>query len=328
MTRNFSQHFHDAIIKMNFTGQRWVVLGAGGFIGTNLCVRLVQNGANVVAFGRSLGFARALTGCQWVVGDFFNPRDLANILEGADIVVHALSTVTPAKSNESPINDIEENLIGTLRLLELCKTKGVARLVFLSSGGTVYGPDVSVPTVEDEANEPICSYGVVKLAIEKYLAIYRQQQQLDSVVLRVANPFGPYQLPKGQGVIAATIQKVLMGQPPEIWGDGNVVRDYIYIDDVIDAILAAAQLDGSQAPRLYNIGSGVGKSLNEVVNGIAEIHGAIHIKRLPGRAVDVPVSILNIQRAERFLNWRPHTDWKLGLRLTYSWFERFGLFNA
>jgi UDP-glucose 4-epimerase len=306
---------------MDLSDQNWTVLGAGGFIGTNLCSRLAQRGANVVAFGRTLLFPEALADCQWMTGDFFNTTDLANAVEGADFVVHALSTATPAKSNESPMTDVEDNLIGSLRLINVCMSKGIKRLIILSSGGTVYGPDVSVPTQEDAANDPICSYGIVKLAVEKYLAMYRRQGKLDSVVLRVANPFGPYQLPKAQGVIAATIYKVLMNQSPEIWGDGCVIRDYIYIEDLIDAILAAAKLNDPQAPHLYNIGSGIGKSLNEVVGSIAEIHGAIHITRLPGRAVDVPVSILDIQRAERFLNWQPRTDWKKGLDLTYAWLQ-------
>ncbi len=307
---------------MNLTGQNWVVLGAGGFIGTNLCSRLAQSNANVVAFGRSSKFSSVLAGCQWMAGNFFNPTDMAKALEGAEIVVHALSTVTPANSNEFPITDIEENLVGTLRLMELCSQKGVKRLIILSSGGTVYGPNVPVPTPEDAANEPLCSYGIVKLAIEKYLAIYRQQAKLDSVVLRVANPYGPYQLPKGQGVIAAIIQKVLMNQSPEIWGDGSVTRDYVFIDDVVDAIIAAAQLNGAKMPRLYNIGSGVGRSLNEVVASIAEIHGQIDIIRRPGRTVDVPVSLLDIQRARDYLNWAPRTEWKEGLRSTYAGWQQ------
>jgi len=306
---------------MTSDNPQWVILGAGGFIGTNLCRRLVQNGANVVAFGRSPGVLNALTGCQWKAGDFFNHENLADALEGADIVVHALSTVTPAKSNESPIKDIEENLIGTLRLIELCKSKKVKRLIVLSSGGTVYGSDVSVPTPENASNDPLCSYGVVKLAVEKYLAIYRRHSHLDYVVLRVANPYGPYQMTKGQGIIAAIIQNILMGQAPEIWGDGNVIRDYIYIDDVIDAILAAAHLDDYQAPRLYNIGSGVGRSIYEVVSGIEKFHGPIDIIKRPGRTVDVPVSILDIRNAQNFLEWQPRCQWHESLHSTYLWFQ-------
>lgn len=306
---------------MNLAGQRWVILGAGGFIGTNLCNRLAQRGANVLAFGRRLSFPEALTGCQWMTGDFFNLSDLANALEGAEIVVHAISSCTPAKSNESPITDVKENLIGTLQLIDLCIAKNVKRLIMLSSGGTVYGTNVPIPTQENATTDPICSYGIVKLAVEKYLAIYRQQARLDSVVLRVANPFGPYQLSKGQGVIAATFQKVLMNQSPEIWGDGAVIRDYIYVDDVVDAIVAAAKLNNALAPHIYNIGSGVGRSLNEVFDSIAEIHGQIDIIKRPGRAVDVPTSILDISQAQHFLQWQPRAQWHESLLSTYIWFQ-------
>jgi UDP-glucose 4-epimerase len=301
---------------------RWVIIGAGGFIGSNLCRRLVQEGADVIAFGRNINFPEALNGCKWVKGSYLDQTALATALDGADVVVHTLSTVTPAKSNQSPMADIEENLLGTLKLMDLCRAKDVNRLIFLSSGGTVYGSKVPIPTPEDAANDPICSYGVVKLAIEKYLAIQRDQGTLDSVVLRIANPFGPYQLAHGQGVIAAIIERILNNQPAEIWGDGSVTRDYIFIEDVVDAIIAAAQLNDPQAPRLFNIGSGVGRSLQEVIDSIAKIHGHMDINRLPGRAVDVPVSILDIQRAERFLGWYPHTEWMDGLRATYGWLQQ------
>lgn len=307
---------------MNLTGQNWVVLGASGFIGSNLCIRLVQTGANVVAFGRHFTFADVLTGCRLIEGDYLNATDVSKALEHADFVVHTISTTTPAKSNECPITDVEENLIATLRLIEQCIAKGVKQLIMLSSGGTVYGTNVPIPTTEEVANDPLCSYGIVKLAIEKYLAIYRQQGKLDSVVLRISNPYGPYQLTKGQGVIGATIKRVLNNQSPEIWGDGSVIRDYIYVDDVVDAILASAQLNDKELPRLYNIGSGVGKSLNEVVANITKLHGEIEIKRLKGRMIDIPINILDIQRAKRFLNWYPKTDWKTGLYLTYKWFEK------
>jgi len=306
---------------MKDSGYRWVVLGAGGFIGTNLCRRLAQEGAQVVAFGRRANFPDALEGCTWLEGDFFNEVDLTAALQGAQFVVHALSTVTPAKSNEVPIVDIEENLIGTLRLINACIIQGVARLIVLSSGGTIYGANVPVPTPEDATTDPLCSYGIVKLAVEKYLAIYRRQGLLDSIVLRVANPFGPYQVAKGQGVIAATLQRFLTGQAAEIWGDGTVTRDYVYIDDVVDAIIASAELVNENAPRLYNIGSGLGRSLNEVIADITELHGAVDVVRKPGRTVDVPVSILDIQRARRFLAWQPRTEWRDGLFSTYQWFQ-------
>ncbi|MBK8815437.1 MAG: NAD-dependent epimerase/dehydratase family protein [Methylococcaceae bacterium] len=306
------------MIKKQHVG-RWLVIGAGGFIGSSLCRKLTKEGEIVTAFGRKPKFPEGLEDCRWIVDDFLNEKALSNAMEEAEFVVHALSTVKPAKSNESPIIDVKENLIGTLKLIELCKAKGVKKLIFLSSGGTVYGPGVPVPTPEDCAHEPICSYGVVKLAIEKYLAIQQYQGLLDSVVLRVSNPYGPYQLAHGQGVIAAVIERLLANKPAEIWGDGSVIRDYIFIDDVIDAIIAATQLVDHHAPRIFNIGSGVGRSLNMVIDSIAEIHGKADIQRLPGRIVDVPVSILDIQRANRVLHWHPRTDWMNGLATAYEW---------
>lgn len=299
--------------------RRWLVIGAGGFIGSNLCRKLIREGENVTAFGRKSSISEDIEDCRWVVDDFLNQTSLASALDKVEFVVHALSTVKPVKSNEAPIVDVKENLIGTLKLIDLCKAKGVKKLIFLSSGGTVYGPGVPVPTPEDCAHEPICSYGVVKIAIEKYLAIQRYQGLLDSVVLRVSNPFGPYQLAHGQGVIAAIIERLLAGKPAEIWGDGSVIRDYIFIEDVLDAIIAASQLDDHHAPRIFNIGSGTGRSLNMVIDSIAEIHGKADIERLPGRIVDVPVSILDIQRANRVLNWHPRTEWMNGLTTTYEW---------
>ncbi len=301
---------------------RWVVIGAGGFIGTNLCRRLVMEGHDVVAFGRKANFPEVLEGCRWIEGNFLNQADLEVAIENAEFVVHSLSTVTPATSNESPILDVEENLIGTLRLIELCSKKNVQKLIVLSSGGTVYGNNVPVPTPEDARNEPICSYGIVKLTIEKYLALHRLQSNLDSVVLRVANPFGAYQLVRGQGVVAAMIDSVLKNKPVEIWGDGSVIRDYIYIEDLIDAILAAAKITNSNIPRIYNIGSSVGRSLNEVIASITKIHGSFEVTRLSGRIVDTPVSILDISRAKKFLNWHPKIEWASALDLTYSWFEQ------
>jgi UDP-glucose 4-epimerase len=309
-------------------GQRWLVLGASGFIGTNLCRRLVQGGAEVVAFGRQTNMPVQLEGCRWVAGNFFDQDSLAVAMDEAEIVVHSISTVIPATSNESPINDVKENLLGTLKLLDLCKRKAVKRLLVLSSGGTIYGPNVTIPTPENAPNEPICSYGIVKLAIEKYLQLYRRQGELDSVVLRLANPFGPYQRMGGQGLIAAVIHKILQNQPVEIWGDGSVIRDYIYIADVVDAILSAAELNNFNNPFIYNIGSGVGRSVNTVIESLMEIHGAITVDRLPNRHIDVPVSILDICRAESFLDWRPQTDWMDALQLTYSWFKQAGKFDG
>ena len=200
------------------------------------------------------------------------------------------------------------------------------RVVFVSSGGTVYGVPKSVPIREDHATDPICSYGITKLAIEKYLHLYRELHGLESVVLRLANPYGERQRTHAsQGAIAVFLGKALRGEPIEIWGDGSVVRDYIHISDVTRALLLAMDHAGSN--RLFNIGSGLGASLNEVLEAIESATGVAPERHyLDGRPFDVPRSVLCIERAERELGWRPHIGLKEGIARTAAWLRETGEF--
>jgi UDP-glucose 4-epimerase len=196
----------------------------------------------------------------------------------------------------------------------------VRKIVFISSGGTVYGIPHEVPIPESASTDPISAYGISKLAIEKYLALYHYLYGCDYSVLRVANSFGPYQSPhRRQGLIAAFMHRIARGQAVEIWGDGRVVRDFVYIDDVIDAVLAAAVYGGSH--RVFNVGAGIGRSVLEVVTDIADVLGRPDVAPIhkPGRATDVPVNVLNIALIQREFGWSPRTDWRQGLRLTADW---------
>lgn len=306
---------------MSLPSKNWVVIGAGGFIGQNLCEFLLKKGQSVVAFDRSLSLNPNITTCHWTTGDFLNFDVLNNVIAGADYVVHLITTVTPASSNADPVRDVQENLVGTLHLMEICKKNKIKKLITLSSGGTVYGPTAPVPAAEDSPCEPICSYGIVKLAIEKYASLYRHHGQLDSVVLRVSNPYGPYQIARDQGFIAAALERAIKNEAIEVWGDGSVIRDYIYIKDVVTAIFACAEQIRTNAPHLYNIGSGHGRSINSVLDIIEEIHGELKIVTKPSRLLDVPVSILDIKKAESFLGWKPATDWRQGILETYNWMK-------
>ena len=217
------------------------------------------------------------------------------------------------------VKDAETNLLPSLTLLDVCRKVGVSRIIFVSSGGTIYGRPLQIPTPETAPTEPITAYGVSKLATEKYLALCERLYGLDYRVLRVTNPFGPYQLTlKNQGVIAALISHAIRRQPVEIWGDGTVVRDFIYIDDVVDALIAAAEDRGAE--RIFNIGSGVGRSLREV---IAEIECLIEMRLdivwKPGRSVDVPISVVAIDRATEILRWKPKVSFQSGLEHTIKW---------
>ena len=300
---------------------RCAVLGAGGFIGTNLCRALSGQVGSVRAFGRRQSFPEAMRGCDWISGDFTDPTSLPAAITGCDVVFHLVNASTPASANFDKVADLKANVVSTLRLLDACREAGVGRVVFVSSGGTIYGIPDQVPTPETAPTNPITGYGISKLAIEKYLGLYEHLYGLEYRVLRVANPFGPFQMAlKSQGVIAAFIRRALAGKPIEVWGDGSVTRDYIYIDDVIEALILAATHNGSG--RIFNIGSGEGRSLNDIVENITKLVPAeIIVDRRPGRLVDVPLSILDSTFAAKELNWRPRTLFEEGLGYTISWMK-------
>ena len=296
-----------------------MVLGGGGFIGTNLCRALVEAGANVWAFGRSVSFPSELRGVHWIRGDFKDVSTLAQVIQGCEIVFHLISSSSPATSNQDPKSDLVANTLGSLNLLEICKQHSVRKIIFVSSGGTVYGIPKQLPIPESSATDPICAYGISKLAIEKYLSLYYHLYGLDYLILRVSNPYGLFQTTcKSQGVIAAFLSQALSGRTLEVWGDGNVVRDYIFIDDLITALIKSVDYSGQQ--RIFNIGSGIGKSINQVIDDL-EILIDRPLKRVykSKRKVDVPVNVLDISLAKELMDFKPEVDWITGLQKTLNW---------
>ncbi len=299
-----------------------VVLGGGGFMGTNLCRRLLASGHRVRAYGRNCHFPNDLRGVEWVLGDFADPNSVAGAIESFDVVFHLIHGAMPQAANLAIPTDVQQNVIPTIVLLDLCRKLGVKRVIFSSSGGTLYGSPQQIPTPESAPTDPICAYGISKLAIEKYLALYEHLHALDFRVLRIANAFGPFQIAwKGQGFIAATVSRALSGQPIEIWGDGSVVRDFVFIDDVVDAFEAAMGDTGSD--RIFNIGTGEGRSLREVIAAIEGLLGVkLNIKWAPGRSLDTPRSVVAIDRAKAGLAWTPKTPFDTGLAATIEWTRR------
>lgn len=297
-----------------------LVLGGAGFIGSHLVEALARQGRRVRIFDRPHVDRLALfPGFETFTGDFLNPRALAPALHGAEVVFHLVSTTLPKSSNDHPVYDVESNVVGTLRLIELCREHGVAKLIFVSSGGTVYGVARATPIAEDHVTEPISSYGIHKLMVEKYLALAHRLHGLDYRVVRPGNLYGPRQrLDTAQGAVAVFLDSALREQPIQIWGDGSVVRDYVYVADAVDAMLKLAAFDG--AARVFNIGSGKGTSLNELVAEIGELLGRpVKVEHAASRPVDVPVSVLDSSLAERHLGWRASTPLGEGLRRTCEW---------
>ena len=301
---------------------RALVLGGGGFIGAHLVATLLAQGVQVRVLERPYRQRSPAIPThsllEWQEGDFGNTQNLHRALDGVDVVYHLVSTTQPQSSNDDPSFDVSSNLLGTLNLLEQLREMKTAKLIFVSSGGTVYGRPQQTPIPETHPTEPTCSYGIVKLAIEKYLALYHLLHGLDYRVLRLANPYGPGQEANhAQGVIGTFLSRVIHDQPIEVWGDGSVVRDYLYISDTISAMLQAAAYQGAE--RIFNIGSGGGHSVREIIAAIEQVTGkTAQTSYTPARKFDVPISVLDITRAKTELNWQPEVDLSEGLRLTYA----------
>ncbi len=301
-----------------------LVIGGNGFIGTNLVNLLKKNGHQVRIFDRYPNrFNPPMTDVENVVGEFSNHGEIAEAVRGMDWVFHLACTTLPQTSNDDPVYDIASNIGGTVQLLQECVKNKVKKVVFISSGGTIYGVPQSAPISEDHPTEPICSYGITKLAIEKYLHLFHWLHGLEYVCARLSNPYGELQNPDAkQGAMGVFLGQIARHQPITIWGDGNVVRDYIYIGDTVKALLCAAEYDPKKldGPRVFNIGHGEGYSLNQLVEAIKEVVGPhVEVRYTEARPVDVPVNVLDISRAKKYLGWQPETDLKDGIGKSWEW---------
>ncbi len=300
-----------------------LILGGAGFIGSHLAQGLLAAGHELRIFDRpNLALPPELLAdprIEWLEGDFLNGDDLARAVPGCEVVFHLVSATLPKSSNDNPIYDVESNVVGTLRLLDLARSQGVRRIVFASSGGTVYGLPHTLPISETHSTEPLVSYGITKLSIEKYLRMYHALYGLDYCVLRLANPFGERQrVSTAQGAVAVFLHRALHDETIHIWGDGNVTRDYIYIKDAVGAFVRTLSYQGEQ--RVFNIGSGRGMSLNEILAAIEKLLGRPVARSYEhGRKFDVPVNVLDISRAHELLGWRPTVAFSEGLANTYAW---------
>lgn len=300
-----------------------LILGGNGFIGSHLCRALVEAGHEVKVFDRpgTIPCLEIPSNVVCVSGDFSQQDSVEQAIAGCDAVFHLVSTTLPMSSNDNPIYDLESNLVDTVRLLESARRQGVRKVLFASSGGTVYGIPQQIPMMENHPTEPVCSYGICKLAIEKYLQLFEHLYGLSYCVLRIANPYGEGQSPtRPQGAISVFAYKALLGEPITVWGDGSVVRDYIYVGDVMNAFLKALTYEGEQ--RVFNIGAGSGHSINDILATI-EIVGEQAIKRnyVDARMFDVPANVLDIRRARQYLGWEPNVSLLDGLARSMAWLK-------
>lgn len=304
---------------------RVLLIGGCGFIGSHVADSLLEQGAALRIFDRRPDpFRGALPRVDYVMGDLSDTTQLFEAMSGMDAVIHLVSTTVPSTSNLDPVSDIQGNLISTVRLLEMMRAADIRKLVYLSSGGTVYGVPMTDPVAEDHPLHPISSYGIVKIAIENYLQMEHHLHGLNHTVLRASNPYGPRQGHGGiQGVIGTHLWRTARGEGVEIWGDGSVVRDFIYVRDLADLCVKALSLSSTGC---FNAGSGQGTSINDIVAAIRAIMApegiAFNPVYKPGRNFDVPRVVLDTTRARSTFDWAPQVELGEGIARTWDWVKQ------
>lgn len=300
-----------------------LVIGGCGFIGSHVVDSLCAQGHRVRVFDRRPELFRPpVAKVQYIMGDMSDKAHIYEALSGVECVIHLASTSVPATSNLDPVADISGNLIATVQLLHAMRAAQVSKLVYLSSGGTVYGIPETGLVPESHPLRPISSYGIVKVAIENFLHMERHLYGLQHIILRASNPYGPRQGHTGvQGIIGTHLWRNARGEPVEIWGDGTIIRDYIHVRDMADLCEIAAR---SNISGCYNAGSGTGTSVSQIVDTISRtVQASGHTPMVPsykpGRSLDVPRIVLDITRARNDFAWSPRISLDDGIAESWDW---------
>jgi len=302
---------------------RYLIFGGNGFIGSHLAEALIKQGYDVRVFDDFKSGKNNLSDfnedVEIIKGDFFNETDISNALNDIDCVFHYIYKTTPATATRDPVYDIQSNLVGSVKLFQEVLKSDVKKIIFPSSGGTIYGITTGIPAKEDDPVNPINPYAISKLAIEQYLKYLNYMYGLDYLILRYSNPYGSRQNPYGmQGVIPIFLNKIKHGETPKIYGDGSMIRDYIYVEDAIEATVAVLNINTSE--NIFNVGSGKGTSLNELVDVISNVVGFEVIPDyIEYSEKFIPRIVLDISRIKRISGWSPTTELSDGINKTWMW---------
>lgn len=298
---------------------RYLILGAGGFIGKAVTLKLSEENT-VVAFDRQVvSDFEGNSNIVSVLGNFTEADNFDTLLKGVDCVIHLISTTVPNDDTSHIPQEIMANVVPTVRLLESMKNQGVKKIVFSSSAGAYYGETGDKVNTADTPANPYCSYGVQKAVIEEYVKFYGVRYGMDYRIMRISNPYGWGQDPsKMQGLIPIFINRLLNGKPISVFGDGENKRDYIFMTDLINAIIKVCAYNGSE--RIFNIGYGKYYSINEIVDMIESISGKnfVQINYSEERFCDVKHSFVDMKQAQDILGWRPETNIADGIKVVYE----------
>ena len=281
--------------------EKCLLLGGAGFIGKNLAMRLLRENYEVTVYDfyvKQNYSEEELKQINYYERELFKDTDLKSVIENQDVVIHLVSSVGPENSMINPERCYYNDVAKTVEILEIMRKCGVNKMIFISSGGTVYG-DVNCESLkEDMQLFPQNHYGITKVTIEKILQMYNQIYQMENIIVRVANPYGTgQQSKKGIGAVTVFAEKILKSEIIEIWGDGSVVRDYIYIDDVVNMITKFVEYKVNDFNIAYNIGTGVGTSLNQLIKELElQIGKKADVSYKQGRNIDVQRNVLNMEK--------------------------------
>jgi UDP-glucose 4-epimerase len=298
-----------------------LVLGANGFIGSHLVDALVKAGHEVRAFDRFGDYRPRFDEdpkIKLFKGDFLNRDDLERAVKDMDYVFHFISTTTPATAENDPLIDVDTNIKMSINLFEECANQQVKKVIFASTGGAIYGSTTGEPIPETTLPQPVSPYAIGKLTIEHYLRYFKAKFGLDSTVFRISNPYGErHALQAKQGVINIFLEHIAANQPITILGDGGMVRDYIYVTDVARMIAASFEAAKEQ---VYNLGSGHGLTLNELVTVIERVTGQpVQKNHQEKPATFINKVVLNTDRFQSEFPGRPAVDMEEGIKRTWEY---------
>lgn len=303
-----------------------LVIGGAGYIGAHLVPQLIATGRCVTVLGRSLTPRYALpAGAVYVSGDFAQSELISGLLDVHQEVIHLAYASVPNTSFENPLADLLQNLPPTLQLFSEAADRGV-KLIFVSSGGTVYGEAVELPIKESHPNRPISPYGVTKLTLENYAYLYAATHGLKFICVRPANAYGVGQRPLvGQGFVSTAMASAIQGMTIKIFGQHGTIRDYIYVSDLASGIVTA--LERGHLSETYNLGSGIGLSNSDVIEACRPLIRAMgydmRIENLPERAFDVKANVLDSTKLKEHTGWAPQVGLGDGLCRTLEWLKSY-----
>ena len=302
---------------------RILVTGGAGFIGSNVVDALVKDGHEVTVLDNlSTGKEENINPeVKFYNIDLLDIESLEFVFREfkPDVVNHHAAQIDVRKSVEDPAFDAETNIIGSINLFELSINFEVKRIIFSSTGGALYGEPEALPASEDTPIEPLSAYGVAKYCVENYLNYFKRLYGIERVILRYANVYGPRQDPLGEaGVVAIFTGKILKGEKPVIYGDGAQTRDYIYVEDVVEANVLA--LNGKEG--VYNIGTGKETSINELLEIFSKVLGReIKPEYAPPRKGEIRRISLDGEKAKKELSFVPKYSLEEGLKKTIEWYR-------